>query len=245
MKVAWFSCGATSAVACSLALKQDRDVEICYIDTGSHHPDNERFLKQCEEWFGKKIIILRSAYKDVIDVIERTKFINSPSGASCTLRLKTRVRQQFEYENKIDTYFWGFEAGAKEENRAKRMIERYPEFKHKFPLIEAKLNKEDCLYLLQQQGIEIPQMYKLGYHNNNCVGCVKGGMGYWNKIRRDFPDVFQRMAEAERKIGHSCLKQYFLDELPLDAGRDEKELVPACSIFCGFINFEDEDDNNE
>ena len=40
MKVAWFSCGATSAVACSLALKQDRDVEICYIDTGSHHPDN-------------------------------------------------------------------------------------------------------------------------------------------------------------------------------------------------------------
>ena len=25
-------------------------------------------------------------------------------------------------------------------------------------------------------GIEIPVMYRLGYNNNNCVGCVKGGI---------------------------------------------------------------------
>lgn len=242
MKIAWFSCGATSAVACKLALQMYDDVEIYYIETGSHHPDNKRFLEECEKWFGKKINILQSKYKDVDDVLNRIKFINSPSGASCTLRLKTRVRQQFEYEHpEITHYIWGFEKGAKEEKRAERMCERYTEYKHLFPLIEKGLNKTDCLSLLQQQGIEIPEMYKLGYHNNNCIGCVKGGMGYWNKIRKDFPDVFKRMAETERRIGHSCLKQYFLDELPLDAGRDEKELVPACSIFCGFINFEEDD----
>lgn len=239
-KVAWFSCGATSAVACKLALQQDKDTEICYIETGSHHPDSLRFLKDCEKWFGKKITILQSAYKDVIDVIERIKFINSPSGASCTLRLKTRVRQQFEYEHpEITHYVWGFEYGAKEENRAKRMVERYPDYQHIFPLIEAKLDKQSCLELLKKAGIEIPEMYKLGYHNNNCVGCVKGGMGYWNKIRVDFPNVFKQMAETERKIGHSCLKKYFLDELPEDAGRNEKELVPACSIYCGFIDLEE------
>ena len=64
-------------------------------------------------------------------------------------------------------------------------------------------------------------------------------MGYWNKIRKDFPETFKKTAETERKIGHSCLKEYFLDELPLDAGRNETELVPSCSIFCGFINLED------
>lgn len=62
-KVAWFSCRATSAIACKLALKEDKDVEVYYIETGSHHPDNQRFLKQCEEMYGKKITILRSAYK--------------------------------------------------------------------------------------------------------------------------------------------------------------------------------------
>ena len=245
MKVVWFSAGATSAIACKLALQKYDDVEICYIETGSHHPDSMRFLQECEKWYGKKINILQSPYKNVIDVIERVRFINSPNGASCTSRLKTQVRQKWEYENpEATTYIWGFEKGKKEENRAKRMVERYPEKNHLFPLIEANLTKEDCLELLQRQGIEIPEMYKLGYHNNNCVGCVKGGMGYWNKIRKDFPEVFKAMAETERKIGHSCLKEYFLDELPENAGRDEKEIMPSCSIFCGFINI-DENENEE
>lgn len=49
------------------------------------------------------------------------------------------------------------------------------------------------------------------------------------------------MAEIERKIGHSVLKSYYLDELPMDAGRDEKEIMPMCSIFCGFVNFDEEE----
>lgn len=239
-KIVWFSAGATSAVACKIALKQYENVEINYIETGSHHPDSMRFLKDCEKWYGQKINILQGPYKNVFDVIERVRFINSPNGASCTSRLKTQVRQKWEYENPdVTHYIWGFEKGAKEENRAKRMVERYPEYKHLFPLIDANLTKENCLQLIKEAGIEIPEMYKLGYKNNNCIGCVKGGMGYWNKIRKDFPETFKKMAETERKIGHSCLKEYFLDELPLDAGRNETELVPSCSIFCGFINLED------
>lgn len=35
-------------------------------------------------------------------------------------------------------------------------------------------------------------MYDLGYANNNCIGCVKGGIGYWNKIRIDFPEESDR-----------------------------------------------------
>ena len=238
-KVAWFSCGATSAVACKLGLQKHPDLQICYIETGSHHPDNLRFLHDCEKWFGKEIKILRSAYKDVFDVIERTGFIHSAHYAPCTNKLKTDVRLQYEYEHDIDTYIWGFEKGAKEENRAFRMQQRYPKYKHEFPLIEANLDKPACMELLAQAGIELPQMYKMGYHNNNCIGCIKGGMGYWNKIRKDFPEVFDRMAKIERKIGHSCLKQYFLDELPKEAGREEKNIEPQCSIFCGLINLED------
>jgi hypothetical protein len=73
-------------------------------------------------------------------------------------------------------------------------------------------------------------MYKLGYNNNNCVGCVKGGMGYWNKIRKDFPEVFSSMAKLEREVGHSCLK-IFLDELDPSRG-NIKDVVPECDIFC-------------
>ena len=60
----------------------------------------------------------------------------------------------------------------------------------------------------------------------------QGGRGYWNKIRRDFPEVFERRAKQEREIGHSCIKGVFLDELDPESGRMETEIMPACSFDC-------------
>ena len=61
--------------------------------------------------------------------------------------------------------------------------------------------------MLWKAGIKQPVMYSMGYNNNNCIGCVKGGMGYWNKIRKDFPEVFAQMAQIERDVGATCLKR--------------------------------------
>jgi len=52
--------------------------------------------------------------------------------------------------------------------------------------------------MVERAEIELPEMYKLGYEHNNCVGCVKGGMGYWNKIRVDFPLRFKEYADMEK-----------------------------------------------
>ena len=75
-------------------------------------------------------------------------------------------------------------------------------------------------------------MYELGFHNNNCIGCVKGGKGYWNHIRKHFPKEFQDMAELERFAGHSCIKNTYLDELKENQGRHEPPILPDCGTFC-------------
>lgn len=230
--IAWYSCGATSAIATMLALKQFSNVLIYRIVTGSEHPDNERFMHECEEkLFRQKIKIARSEkYTNVIDVITKKRFINSPFGASCTYELKKQVRYKIEDEiqgwaNQI----YGFDAA--ERKRAKRFLEQYPATKPLFPLIEHNLSKEDCLAILAKFDIQIPAMYRLGYNNNNCIGCVKGGKGYWNMIRKDFPAIFNQMSRIERQIGHSCIKDCFLDELPINSGRSPG-IIPDCSIFC-------------
>jgi hypothetical protein len=228
MIVCWWSGGITSAVACKKAI--DRwDATPVYIETGSHHPDTLRFKKDCEQWYGKEILTIQTTkYADHFDVIEKDNYVNGPAGARCTLTLKRRVRELWEKTQPITGYVWGFESGAKEEGRADRIKTAQPNYQHYFPLIEDGLSKKDCIVIVQSIGIEIPEMYKLGFNNNNCVGCVKGGMAYWNMIRKHFPEQFDKMAKLERKVGRSCLSRYYLDELPPDAGRGTPPLVADC-----------------
>lgn len=236
--IAWFSCGATSAVAAKITLKKYPDAIVAYCDTGSEHESNKKFLKDCEIWFGKEITILKSKkYKDTWDVFERAKYLVGVHGAMCTGELKKKVRRDFEQPD--DLQIFGFDFSEK--LRADRFVGNNPEVASWFPLIENELTKQDCLNILVKEKIDLPEMYKLGYHNNNCIGCVKGQQGYWNKIRKDFPDVFSRMAGIERTLDVAINKSYagdgkrkrvFLDELDPLAGKHE-DLQITCGLFCG------------
>ena len=148
--------------------------------------------------------------------------------------LKRESERNFHKDCEL-TYVWGFD--LKEKNRAERLDEATPDVKNQYPLIERELTKKDSHAILRMLGIARPYMYDLGYSNNNCIGCVKGGMGYWNKIRVDFPEVFQRMSVLEREIGHSCIKGVYLDELESGRGRMEDEIMQDCNIMC-YLNLE-------
>lgn len=229
-----FSAGVTSAVATKLALDRygKDNCRIFFFETGQHHPDNERFIKECQTWFGKDIEVFQNQkYTSALDVCIKDKYVNGPSGARCTLMLKKKLRQKLETIVEYDGQVFGFEYDVKQLNRALRFSEQYPDAKPLYPLIEDRLTKEKCFEILEEVGIEIPAMYKLGYHNNNCIGCVKGGMGYWNKIRKDFPSIFKQTSDMERLVGHSCVKGTFLDELDPSRG-NHKDLSFECGAFC-------------
>lgn len=231
MKIGWFSCGCSSLVACKLA-KPD---ETIYIHVSNQHPDSIRFLADARQVLGN-ITVLQSDQFVSVDEVISLGYINGPGGAACTLRLKKWVRQEWEQQHwGRHTYVWGFD--VTEKDRAQRTADSMPEFDHEFPLIERGLTKEDCHALCDDMGIRRPIMYDLGYPNNNCVGCVKGGKGYWNKIRNDFPYVFRRRAKQEREIGHSCIRGTFLDELDPSSGRG-KVVVPSCSLACTQLDIE-------
>ena len=66
-------------------------------------------------------------------------------------------------------------------------------------------------------------------------GTLLDSMGYWNRIRKDFPEVFERRAREERAIGHSCIKGHFLDELDPNAGNFDTEVLPMCSFDCAGV----------
>ena len=236
--VVWFSCGITSAVAARIAVQNRKNVVVAYCDVGAEHPDNVRFLKDVEKWLGHEIQILKSdKYEDIYDVFKQTRYLVGVKGARCTTELKKKVRQAFQLPG--DEQVFGFDAS--EDERVAKFRANNPEVKLWAPLHKRGITKSECLHIMQSAGIEIPVMYKLGYKNNNCIGCVKGQMGYWNKIRVDFPEVFERMAKIERELNVAINKKYvdgkrtrvFLDELDPKAGNYKEEPDTGCGIACG------------
>lgn len=233
--LSWFSAGAASAVATKLALSIYDDVTIYRTDVGSEHPDNERFAADCAEWFGQEVHTIKvDKYVDTWDVWEQTRYLVGPTGARCTIELKKKAR--FMVERDFDAQIFGYTADTSDAKRADRFRLTNPDVVLVTPLVERGLTKSDCLAMVDRAGIELPAMYQLGYRNNNCIGCVKGGMGYWNKIRRDFPDVFARMADLEQRLGNTVLRDNG-EPLPLIAldpnrGSHADEPDMDCSLLC-------------
>jgi len=237
--VCWFSCGAASAVATKMIVEehkrlgQGKEIVIAYTEVKQEHEDNKRFLRDCEQWFGIPITVLQNErYKgDIYEVFIRTGYLVGPTGAACTRLLKKSVRKDFE--KPTDTQVFGFT--VEEQARYNSFLDAN-NIDCRVPLIEHGLTKQDCLGVLAKAGIEIPAMYKLGYSNNNCIGCVKGGAGYWNKIRVDFPETFETMAQIENLMGRTIVKhkgeRISLRNLPPDAGRDQPEPNFDCGVVC-------------
>lgn len=207
--IAWWSGGITSAVACKKAIDifgKER-VRVIMIDTQNEHPDTYRFKKDCEDWYGLPIEIITGIgekYGNIFDVWRKHKSLNTATGAICSTNLKRLVREKWEKQNPNYTHqVFGFEFEKKEFNRALGMtLNHGKRVKAIYPLMMYGLNKKDCLEIVGKENIEVPEMYKLGFQNNNCfsTGCVQGGIGYWQKMRDSFPEKFDVMADLEHEL---------------------------------------------
>jgi hypothetical protein len=240
--VCWFSAGAASAVATKLAIASyanTHDVVVARCIVPEEHEDNDRFAADCERWFGLPIRNLRSTeYESCEDVWTRRRFMSGPHGAVCSIEMKKAVRWAFEKEWHPSLQVFGYT--AEELLRVARFRSENPEVGIVAPLIERGLDKADCHAIVARAGIEMSAMYRIGFPNGNCKGCVNAqSPRYWNRTRRHFPEVFEARAKLSRALGVRLVKgtsgareRIFLDELdPLLDGEDEAPTAD-CSLLC-------------
>lgn len=209
--ICWWSGGITSAVACKKTIDIygiDR-CRLIMIDTHNEHPDTYRFKDDCERWYGKNIDTI--SFKDyakfndisnISDVWRKHISLNTATGAICSMTLKRLVREEWEKSNTYSNQVFGFEFEPKEFRRAMSMAINHSHVKPIFPLLMLGLDKKMCVDIVIKSGIEPPVMYQYGFGNNNCfkTGCVQGGIGYWQKMSREFPDKFNYMADIEHEL---------------------------------------------
>ena len=205
--ICWWSGGITSTIACKIALNLfgKENCQVIMIDTQNEDEDTYRFKNDCEKWYGKSIEVITEIgndYQSIQDVWEKHKSLNVATGAICSTQLKRKVREKWQEKNEFNYQVFGFEFDRKEFNRAIKLTKNHPKSKSIYPLLMMGYDKNDCLKIIQEAGIKIPRVYQLGFRNNNCfkTGCVQGGIGYWQKMKCDFPDKFEKMAKMEHKL---------------------------------------------
>jgi len=243
--LSWFSCGAASAVATKLAITKHGSKCIpVYCDLRkSEQSDNQRFINDCEKWFGCPVTIIRSElYDSVDDVVEKTRYMSGPEGARCTTELKKLPRHKFARPE--DTHIFGFTADESVpyvkpgDDRIADFERNNPELFLEWILRDNGVTKQMCYQMVMSAGIKLPEMYLMGYPHNNCPGCLKASSaGYWNKIRVDFPAVFAMRVKQSRELGVRLVqydnKRIFLDELPPHAKGRWKDEKISCGPDCG------------
>jgi hypothetical protein len=250
--VCWFSCGAASAVATKLMLNEGAPVVIVYCERGAEHPDNERFMADCERWFGQKVERIKSPhFADTWAVWEKRRYLSGFNGAPCTGELK--VVPRLDWQLPSDLNVWGYTADKLDAKRAVRMLKEYPAMRQRSPLVEARLTKANVLALIQGAGIALPVMYGLGFHNNNCIPCVKAtSPAYWALVRQHFPAQFERMAKLSRELGARLTiigrekgedgkvknVRAFIDEIPADQPTINP-IAPACDFLCPVLDMDE------
>lgn len=233
MLVVW---GVTSAVACKVAIDHfglDRCLLIM-IDTKNEDEDTYRFRGDCEAWYGDKIYSITNIgnkYQSVQEVWRKHKSLNVATGAVCSTMLKRKAREDWQKVHEFTYQVFGFEFEKKEMNRALGLSVNHPNSKPIFPLLMFGYNKKDCIRIIEQQGIDIPRMYKYGFINNNCfrTGCVQGGVGYWQKMQREYPDKFDEMAAMEHEL--TCSKGMPVTMLKSQSKADKAKVVDGWENF--------------
>lgn len=241
--VCQFSCGAASAVATKLALAQysaTHEVMIVNAFLKEEHEDNRRFASDCERWFGQQLNVLRDEKygASTFEVFKRKQYLKGRYGAPCSGALKRDVLDKIKRPDDVIVFGYTME----EEWRLDDFRERNPDLLVIAPLIDAGLGKSDCKAMVQRAGIVLPFMYLLGYDNANCIGCVKGGEGYWRAIREDFPEYFEAMCLLQDEIGPGSWflryrsgpkkdERFPLRDLP-PGPIIRNEGLPSCSFFC-------------
>jgi hypothetical protein len=134
---------------------------------------------------------------------------------------------------------FGYTADGPDVKRAELLRANYPEMTIKTPLIEAGVTKAACLAILETLKIARPVMYRLGFENIICIGCVKAtSREYWALVRMHFPEIFDRLAKLSRELGVRLARisdeRIFIDEIPAD-WPTTNPIAPACDFLCHLI----------
>jgi len=204
--VVMYSGGVTSFEAARRAIeKHGKDnVRLWFADTLIEDEDLYRFNDDVEEYLGVDIEVISEGLS-VWDVFFKERFIGNTRADPCSKILKRealRKKLKKEYPNPDDVVVILGMDDIEDCNRWKAAEKAQAPYSVWFPLMDGEpMMKTDIIRWLQENDIEPPRLYKMGFKHNNCGGfCVKAGLGQFAHLYKTMPERYAYHENKEEEF---------------------------------------------
>ncbi|NHZ84395.1 MAG: hypothetical protein GWP19_00760 [Planctomycetia bacterium] len=169
-----------------------------------------------------KMKITYANHKDISDIskipnqfdvcVDAKSFVNPKNRQIlCTNRLKTapfmKWLERNDYNNTNSVIYYGFTIDETKREERRESIMCSMGYETAYPLIRMGISSD----YYKKTGIPTPEHYKIFKHGN-CYGCLKAGKQHWYIIYCLYKDKYFEGVDAEKKIGYSIHKKYYLKD---------------------------------
>lgn len=142
--------------------------------------------------------------RDPWQVFRDVRWIGNSRRAQCSHLLKQAVSLKYMKANFPDPDSAVLYLGIDwtEEHRKAAPTRNWQPWTVEFPMCEEPLvDKTDVMKDLSELGIELPELYKLGFSHNNCGGfCVRAGQGHFANLLKQKPELYKYHEDKEEEM---------------------------------------------
>jgi 3'-phosphoadenosine 5'-phosphosulfate sulfotransferase (PAPS reductase)/FAD synthetase len=191
-----FGCGVnTVALMIHLINEEMPFDEAVFADTGGELPETYDYLTIATDYLGrhgKKLTTVRSKSGTLFDTCVRRKVVPSQLWRWSTRDYK--ITPIHAYYRSLGCHINEYMGIAYDEiTRMKRSSEPY--ITTLFPLVDAKMTREDCVRTIRAEGLPVPP-------KSGCYFCPFNNLERWRQLARVHPELYRKAMLLEERSKH-------------------------------------------
>jgi 3'-phosphoadenosine 5'-phosphosulfate sulfotransferase (PAPS reductase)/FAD synthetase len=170
-------------------------MEYFFCDTGAELPETYDYLNKLEVVLGKPIARLNSdrGFDHWFEVFRGA--LPSPQMRWCTRQMKIKPLEAWLGDDPATSYV----AIRADERNRKGYVSTKPNITAVFPFIEAEVDHEGVLRILNEAGVGLPEYYEWRTRSG-CYFCFFQRKAEWVGLADRHPELFERAVAIESKV---------------------------------------------
>lgn len=190
---------------------------ILFCDTGMEFEGMYHHIDKLETYIGRPITRLKAPHSFeylMLEHIPKRRNPNlkdkrgfswpGPGNRWCTATLKTRIINSYLRELSNDYTIVQYIGIAADEPK------RVREFN--YPLVDWGMTEADCLAYCKERGFDWDGLYDI-FHRVSCWLCPLQSFEELRKLRRHFPDLWEKLRWLDKQTWRTYLKNYSAEQL--------------------------------